>query len=352
MSEEVNRDRRRFLRNAAMTIAVAPLADLLTVLPADATLQNPPTHTAIQSTTGILGPVKQINVGVLNIGYVDVGPPDGPPVILLHGWPYDIHSYVDVTPLLAAEGYRVIVPYMRGFGTTTFLSSETFRNAQQSVVALDVIALMDVLNIKKAILGGYDIGSRTADVIAALWPQRCKALVSVSGYLITNRNAELQPLPPKAELGWWYQYYFSTERGKLGYSQNLYDFNKLIWKIASPNWAFDDVTYDRTAAAFNNPDHVSIVIHNYRWRLSLADGDPQYDNLEQQLNARPVITVPTITIASDFEPSVFGANPNGASYRNKFSGKYSHKIFYGIGHNVPQEAPQSFADTVIEVDGY
>jgi len=347
----VNYDRRRFLRNAAITVAAVPFAGVFTIPSAGATLENPPSQTN-QTTANTFGPLKQINAGDLNVGYADVGPSDGPPVILLHGWPYDIHSYVDVAPLLASAGYRVIVPYMRGFGTTTFLSSETFRNAQQSVVALDVIALMDALNIEKAVLGGYDIGSRTADVIAALWPQRCKALVSVSGYLITNRKAELMPLPPKAEYGWWYQYYFATERGKLGYSQNLYDFNKLIWKIASPNWTFDDATYDRTAAAFNNPDHVSIVIHNYRWRQGLADGDPQYDNLEQQLEAKPVITVPTITIASDFEPSVFGANPNGASYRSKFSGKYSHKIFYGVGHNVPQEAPLQFADAVAEVDGY
>jgi len=353
---EINHDRRRFLRNAALAIGAAtasPLAGLLTISSAEAVSQNPPIRTPpIQSVTPTFGPVKQINAGVLNIGYVDIGPTDGSPVILLHGWPYDIHSYVDVAPLLASAGYRVIVPYMRGFGTTTFLSSETFRNAQQSVVALDVTNLMDALNIEKAILGGYDIGSRTADVIAALWPERCKALVSVSGYLITNRKAELQPLPPKAEYGWWYQFYFSTDRGKLGYSKNLYDFNKLIWKIASPNWAFDDATYDRTAAAFNNPDHVSIVIHNYRWRQSLADGDPQYDNLEQQLAEGPVITVPTITIASDFEPDVFGANPNGASYASKFSGKYSHQIFYGIGHNVPQEAPQLFSQAVVEVDHY
>ena len=340
----------------AMAMAAAGLSSgFLTIASVDARIgigNHIPIKHEQPGVVNTFGPVKQIQAGDLNIGYVEAGPAAGSPVILLHGWPYDIHSYVDVTPLLAAAGYRVIVPYMRGFGTTTFLSSETFRNAQQSVVALDVIALMDALNIEKAVLGGYDIGSRTADVIAALWPQRCKALVSVSGYLITNRKAELQPLPPKAELGWWYQFYFSTERGKLGYSKNLYDFNKQIWKIASPNWAFDDATYDRTAAAFINPDHVSIVIHNHRWRLSLADGDPQYDNLEQQLEARPVITVPTITIASDFEPTVFGANPNGASYRSKFSGKYSHKIFYGIGHNVPQEAPQQFAQTVVEVDNY
>jgi pimeloyl-ACP methyl ester carboxylesterase len=249
---------------------------------------------------------------------------------------------------LASAGYRVIVPYLRGYGTTRFLSSETFRNAQQSVVALDVIALMDALKIDKAIVAGFDWGARTVAIMAALWPERCKAIVSVSGYLITSLKANLKPLPPKAEWGWWYQYYFATERGKLGYNENRYDFNKLIWKSVSPKWDFDDATFDRTAASFNNPDHVSIVIHNYRWRLSLANGEQRYDDLEQKLFEAPVISVPTITIASDFD----GAAADGASYRNKFSGKYSHRIFKGIGHNVPQEAPQAFAQAVVDVDGY
>jgi len=294
------------------------------------------------------GPLKQIDAGVLNVGYAEAGPTDGPAVILLHGWPYDIHSYVDVAPLLASAGYRVIVPYLRGYGTTRFLSSETFRNGQQSAVALDTIALMDALKIKKAVLGGFDWGARTADIVAALWPGRCKAIVSVSGYLITSLQANLRPLPPKAELGWWYQYYFATERGKLGYSENRHDFNKLIWKNASPSWDFDDATFDRTAASFDNPDHVSIVIHNYRWRLSLAKGEQRYDGLEQKLFEAPAITVPAITIASDFDR----AAADGASYAKKFSGKYSHRILRGIGHNVPQEAPQAFAEAVVEVDGY
>jgi pimeloyl-ACP methyl ester carboxylesterase len=292
--------------------------------------------------------LKQIDAGLLNVGYAEAGPSNGPAVILLHGWPYDIHSYVDVAPLLASAGYKVIVPYLRGYGTTRFLSNETFRNGQQSAVALDIIALMDALKIEKAIVAGFDWGARTAAIMAALWPERCKALVSVSGYLITSLKANLRPLPPKVESGWWYQYYFATERGKLGYSENRYDFNKLIWKSASPKWDFDDATFDRTAAAFNNPDHVNIVIHNYRWRLSLAKGEPRYDDLEQKLFEGPVITVPTITIASDFD----GAVANGAWYRNKFSGKYSHRILQGIGHNVPQEAPQAFARAVAEVDGY
>jgi pimeloyl-ACP methyl ester carboxylesterase len=257
-----------------------------------------------------------------------------------------IHSYDDVAPRLASHGYRVIVPYLRGCGSTRFLSSETFRNGQQSVVALDVIALMDALKIQKAIVGGFDWGSRTADIMAALYPDRCKALVSVSGYLITNVKAQQQPLPPKAELGWWYQYYFSTDRGRLGYSENRNDFNKLIWKIVSPKWDFDDAAFDRTAASFQNPDHVEIVIHNYRWRLGLAKGESKYDEIENRLFQGPVITVPTITIASDFD----GSGADGAAYRNKFSGKYSHRVLQGIGHNVPQEAPQAFADAIIAAD--
>jgi len=294
------------------------------------------------------GPLKQVDAGLLNVGYAELGPAHGPAVILLHGWPYDIHSFVDVAPLLATAGYRVIVPYVRGFGTTCFLSSETFRNAQQSAVALDVIALMDALRIDKAVLAGFDWGARTVAIVAALWPERCKAIVSVGGYLITSLKANLQPLPPQAEWGWWYQYYFATERGKLGYSTNRHEFNKLIWKSASPKWGFDDATYHRTAAAFHNPDHVSIVIHNYRWRLSLAAGEARYDDLEQKLFQGPLISVPTITIASDFD----GLAADGAAYAKKFSGRYSHRILKGIGHNVPQEAPHAFAQAVMDVGTY
>lgn len=348
MSEVINHSRRRFFGTAAMTIAAAQLG-MFASADAQSGKPNPADVPAIRPGTNTsFGPIKQIDAGLLNVGYAEAGPSSGPAVVLLHGWPYDIHSYVDVAPLLASAGYRVIVPYLRGYGTTHFLSSETFRNAQQSVVALDIIALMDALKIKQAIIAGFDWGARTADIMAALWPERCKAIVSVSGYLITSLKANLQPLPPAAEYGWWYQYYFATERGKLGYSENLHDFNKLIWKIVSPKWNFDDATFDRTAASFNNPDHVAIVIHNYRWRLSLAKGEPKYDDLEQKLFAGPVIAVPTITIASDFD----GPAADGAPYRKKFSGKYSHQILKGIGHNVPQEAPQAFAKAVIEVDGY
>ena len=290
--------------------------------------------------------IKHIDAGLLNVGYAEAGPANGPAVVLLHGWPYDIHSYVDVAPALASAGYRVIVPYLRGYGSTRFLSADTFRNGQQSVVALDTIALLDALQIDKAIFAGFDWGARTADIIAALWPQRCKAIVAVSGYLITSLEANLRPLPPTAELGWWYQYYFSTERGRTGYSENRNDFNRLIWKNVSPKWGFDEATFRRTAESFANPDHVDIVIHNYRWRLSLAKGEPQYDALEQKLFAGPGITVPAITIASDFD----GPAADGAGYRQKFSGKYSHRVLKGIGHNVPQEAPQAFAQAVVDVD--
>src|SRR5271165_6180451 len=345
--ESTRLSRRRLLALASISaggalLAQRPLfADQGGAGPATASATTNPKDTSF-------GPRKQIDAGLLNVGYAEAGPPNGPAVILLQGWPFDIYSYVDVAPLLASAGYRVIVPYLRGFGTTQFLSGDTFRNGQQSVVALDIIALMDALKIDKAILAGFDWGGRTADIMAALWPERCKAIVTVSGYLITSLKANLQPLPPKAELGWWYQYYFATERGKIGYSENRSDFNKLIWKNVSPKWDFDDATFERTAASFDNPDHVGIVIHNYRWRLSLANGESKYDDLEQVLFQGPVISVPAITIASDFD----GPAPSGASYRNKFSGKYSHRILKGIGHNVPQEAPQAFAQAVVDVDGY
>jgi pimeloyl-ACP methyl ester carboxylesterase len=305
---------------------------------------NPP------ATNASFGPLQQVEAGVLEVGYAEAGPAGGPAVLLLHGWPYDIHSYVEVTPLLAAAGYRVVVPHLRGYGTTRFLSGETFRNGQQSALAVDTIALMDALEIEQAIIAGYDWGARTANVIAALWPERCKAMVSVSGYLIGSPEANRMPLPPTAELQWWYQYYFATERGRVGYDNYRRDFARLIWQIASPEWNFDDATFDRSAASFNNPDHVSIVIHNYRWRLGLADGDPQYDNLEQRLASGPVITVPTITLEGDANGA---PHPDPASYADKFTGKYTHRLIAGgIGHNLPQEAPQAFAEAVVEVDGY
>jgi len=292
--------------------------------------------------------VKHVDAGLLRVGYAEVGPAAGPPVILLHGWPYDIHSFVDVAPLLAAQGYRVLVPYMRGFGSTTFLLSKTFRNGEQGVMALDVIAFMDALKIERAVIGAFDLGARSAAAVAARWPQRCKALVSVSGYLLANRAANKLPLPPAAEYQWWYQFYFSTARGALGLAKYRYDFGKLIWRLASPKWNFDDATFDRTAASFANPDYVAIIVHNYRWRLGLADGERQYDALEAQLEAGPIIGVPTITMEGDAN----GAPHLPASaYRSKYSGKYEHRaITGGIGHNLPQEAPQAFAKAIVDVD--
>jgi pimeloyl-ACP methyl ester carboxylesterase len=347
---ETNNQRRRFLGIAAMTIAATKLATIGSAV-AQSSQVNPTKSTPIRvGTNQSFAPLKQIDAGVLNVGYAEAGSTNGRPVILLHGWPYDIHSFVDVAPLLASAGYRVIVPYLRGYGTTRFLSGETFRNGQPSAIALDIIALMDALKIETAILAGFDWGARTADIIAALFPERCKALVSVSGYLISSQESGKMPLSPKAELQWWYQYYFATDRGRAGYEKYRHDFAKLIWQLASPQWNFDDATFDRSAASFNNPDHVSIVIHNYRWRLGLAEGEPKYDALEKRLAGSPVITVPTITLEGDANGA---PHPDPSSYAKKFSGKYLHRtIKGGIGHNLPQEAPQAFAQAVIEVDKY
>jgi pimeloyl-ACP methyl ester carboxylesterase len=346
-SETIDRQRRRFFGAAALTLAAAEFGMIgsadaqagkakSTGLPAT----KPGTHTSFAS-------LKQIDAGALNVGYAEAGPADGSPVILLHGWPYDIYSFVNVTPLLASAGYRVIVPYLRGYGTTRFLSNETVRNGQPSATAVDIIALMDALKVEKATLAGFDWGARTANIVAALWPGRCKATVSVSGYLIGSPEAGRMPLPPKAELQWWYQFYFATERGRAGYDKYRHDFAKLIWQLASPKWDFDDATFDRSAAAFDNPDHVAIVIHNYRWRLGLAEGESKYDDLEKRLAAAPAITVPTITLEGDANGA---PHPEPTSYAKMFSGKYSHRtITGGIGHNLPQEAPQAFAEAVIDV---
>ncbi|MFF0572544.1 alpha/beta fold hydrolase [Streptosporangium saharense] len=295
------------------------------------------------------GTLKQVRAGLLDIGYAEVGPAHGSVVICLHGWPYDIHSFAEVAPLLAARGHRVIVPYLRGHGTTHFLSSRTARNAQQSAIALDIVALMDALRIEKAVLAGFDWGSRTADIIAALWPQRCRALVSVSGYLVTNLEANLEPLSPRAEYAWWYQYYFATERGRKAMRDRTKrrELTRLVWETVSPTWKFDNATFERTAAAFDNPDYAAIVIHNYRWRLSLADGERRYDALERRLAARPVIKVPTVTLDADRDP--FTAPGDGSSYRDMFTGPYDHRTLRGIGHNVPQEAPAAFAQAVVDV---
>jgi pimeloyl-ACP methyl ester carboxylesterase len=336
--------RRNFLTSMAMTLAASTFSETA------AGGESTGSGAAGEAPNSTFSSIKQIHAGDLDIGYAENGPANGTVAILLHGWPYDIYSFAEVGPLLAAKGYRVIIPYLRGYGSTRFLSSETFRNGQQSVVAQDIIQLMDALKIERAILAGFDWGARTADIIAALWPERCKALVSVSGYLIGSPEANKKPLPPKAELAWWYQYYFATERGRAGYEEYRRPFAKLIWQIASPKWNFDHATFDRSAASFDNPDHVAIVIHNYRWRLGLADGERQYDDMERLLAESPIISVRTIT----FEGDANGApHPEPASYRNNFSGKYANRIISGgIGHNLPQEAPQGFAQAVIDVDGF
>ncbi len=349
MLGEIDHPRRRFLGQAVVTTAAtwlgmrgAARAQSSTVRSAEPPRRGPGTSTSFTA--------KQIDAGLLNVGYAEAGPGNGRPAILLHGWPYDIHSYVDVAPLLASKGYRVIVPYLRGYGTTRFLSNATFRNGQQSALAVDAIDLMDALKIDKAIIAGFDWGARTADIVAALWPARCKALVSVSGYLIGNQEAGKLPLPPRAELQWWYQYYLATERGRAGYDKYRRDFAKLIWQLASPRWSFDDATFDRSAASFNNSDHVAIVVHNYRWRLGLVNGESRYDDPERRLAQVPTIGVPTITLEGDANGA---PHPDPSSYAKQFSGRYEHRLVKGgIGHNLPQEAPNEFAEAVIDVDSF
>jgi pimeloyl-ACP methyl ester carboxylesterase len=349
MSDTINPRRRRFLSTAAISLGSAEFA-FSTLAQAQSVAKQSASNADAGISSASLGPIKQIDAGVLNIGYAESGPQNGPVVILLHGWPYDIYSYAEVAPLLVAAGYRVIVPHTRGYGSTRFLSGSTVRNGQQAALAVDTIALMDALKIKQAVIGGYDWGARTATVVAALWPERCKALVSVSGYLIANVEDNKRPLPPKAERDWWYQFYFDTERGRAGYEKYRHDFAKLIWETASPKWNFDAATFDRSAASFENPDHVDIVIHNYRWRQGLAAGEPQYDDLEKRLATGPLISVPTITLEGDANGA---PHPDPAAYRKKFTGKYAHRTLTGgVGHNLPQEAPKAFADAVIEVAGY
>jgi pimeloyl-ACP methyl ester carboxylesterase len=336
--------RRRLIGAAAMTAAAAPLG-LLSMNGAHAAQTKVPEIKPEENTS--FAPLKHVRAGVLSVAYAEAGPSNGSPVLLLHGWPYDIHAFVDVAPLLASKGFRVIVPYLRGYGATRFLSQDTVRNGQPSALASDIIALMDSLKIEKAVLAGFDWGARTVNVISALWPARAKATVSVSGYLIGSQEAGRAPLPPKAELAWWYQFYLATERGRLGYEKYRREFSKLIWQIASPKWQFDDATFDRSAAAFDNPDHVAVVVHNYRWRLGIAEGEPDYATLEKKLAESPAISVPTITLEGDANGA---PHPEPSTYENKFTGRYSHRLIKGgIGHNLPQEAPKAFAQAVIDV---
>lgn len=332
--------RREFVRLAAAAAA--------TLVAGNAGAQTPPAHSRAAGPAASFGPIRQVDAGVLNIGYAEMGPATGAPILLLHGWPYDIHAFAEVAPALAAKGYRVIVPHLRGHGSTVFRSAATPRNAQQGALATDGIALMDALGIQKAIVAGFDWGARTADIMAVQWPERCKALVSVSGYLIGSQAGNAMPLPPAAELQWWYQFYFATERGKTGYAANTNAFNRLIWQLASPQWTFDDATFQRSAASFVNPDHVAIVIHNYRWRLGLAQGESQYDGLEAKLAGAPPVTIPSITMEGDANGA---PHPDPTAYRAKFTGAYEHRLMTGgIGHNLPQEAPAAFVQAVLDVD--
>lgn len=350
MSDEINHPRRRFIGAIALSLAATQFVSAGAVRAQAGAGEAPRLPAVAPGTNKSFPALKQIDAGVLNVGYAELGASDAPVVILLHGWPYDIHTYVDVAPVLANAGYRVIVPYLRGYGTTRFLSADTPRNGQQAVIATDIIALMDALKIEKAVIGGCDWGARTANIIAALWPERCKALVSVSGYLIGSQEVNRKPLSPQGELAWWYQFYFATERGYEGYKQNRKEFARLIWKLASPKWNFDDATFDRSAEALENPDHVDISIHNYRWRLSLAEGEAQYDDLEKRLEQFPTIAVPTITLEGDANGA---PHPDPAAYAKRFSGRYEHRLITGgIGHNLPQEAPLAFADAIVAVDRF
>ncbi len=346
MQDEIDHQRRRLLGAAAMSIAAAQFGLAGSAEAQPARQETPDTRAFRPGANPSFASLKQIDAGLLNIGYAEAGPVGGEPVILLHGWPYDIHSFVDVAPILASKGYRVIVPYLRGYGSTRFLSSRAVRNGQPAALAVDIIDLMNALKIEKATLAGFDWGARTANIIAALWPERCKGMVSVSGYLIGSPESERAPLPPRAELAWWYQFYFATERGRAGYEKYTRDFARLIWQLASPKWKFDDATFDRSAAAFDNPDHVAVAIHNYRWRLGLADGERKYDDLDKQLAVRPVINVPTVTMEGDANGA---PHPEPSVYAAKFTGRYTHRtITGGIGHNLPQEAPEAFAEAVMD----
>jgi len=348
MTTETKYDRRRFLGMAFMALGAVEIGTTRISYAKSNSIGSVTSEIFKDKSKTSFGTLNQIDAGDLNVGYLEAGATNEPVVILLHGWPYDVYSFVDVTPLLVSAGYRVIIPYLRGYGTTRFISNKTMRNGQQSAFAIDTIALMDALKIKKAIVAGFDWGARTANILAALWPERIKALVAVSGYLIGNQELGKMPLPPNAELQWWYQFYFSTERGRAGYEKYRDDFAKLIWQIASPKWKFDDATFRITAESFKNPDHVDIVVHNYRWRMGLEEGDPKYDDLEKKLAKGPVITVPTITLESDANGA---PHPDAKTYAKKFSGKYAHRIIGGgVGHNLPQEAPKAFADAIIDVD--
>ncbi|WNL44409.1 alpha/beta hydrolase [Dyella sp. BiH032] len=350
MPGSIDLQRRSFLGAAALGLAAAPLAGFALAAPSASSPGPLPAKKNGGGGPTSFARMKRIRAGVLDVAYAEDGPANGKPVLLLHGWPYDIHAFVEVAPILAAAGYRVIVPYLRGYGDTRFVDAGTPRNGQQAALAADGLALLDALKIDRAIIAGFDWGARTADIMAALWPERCEALVSVSGYLIGSQALNRNPLPPKAEQQWWYQFYFATERGAAGYAKHTHDFARLIWETASPKWAFDDATFARSAAALDNPNHVAITLHNYRWRLGLAEGEAKYDALEEQLAGLPSIGVPAITLEGDANGA---PHPDPAAYAKRFTGKYEHRLIAGgIGHNLPQEAPRAFAQAVIDVDRF
>jgi pimeloyl-ACP methyl ester carboxylesterase len=294
-----------------------------------------------------LEPLRHVDAGVLTIAYYEAGPADGPAVMLLHGFPYDIHSYVDVAPMLAGEGCRVIVPYLRGYGPTRFRDPATPRSGEQAAIGADLMALMDALSITRAVFAGYDWGGRAACVGAALWPDRCIGLVSVNSYLIQNIAKAMMPAKPEQEVALWYQYYFQLERGRAGLAANRREIARILWEQWSPDWDFDDATFDRSAAAHDNPDYVDVVIHSYRHRFGLAAGDPRYADLQRRLAPLPPITVPAVTLDGDAD-GVLPASDGRASAA-KFTGRRVHRVVPGVGHNVPQEAPEAFAAAVMEL---
>ena len=294
-----------------------------------------------------MAPLRNVEAGVLDIAYFEAGPVEGTPVFLMHGFPYDIHTYAEVVPLLVAQGCHVFVPYLRGFGPTRFLSDATPRSGEQAALGADLLALMDALHIPKAVLAGYDWGGRAACVVAALWPERCAGLLSFNSYNIQNIAKSMEPDAPENELSLWYQFYFHSERGRNGLQKDRRAICRLLWKLWSPTWAFDEATFERSAAAFDNPDFVDVVIQSYRHRFALAAGDPAYLDIEKHLAAQPAITVPSIT----FDGADDGVRPvaPASQHARFFAKKRSHRVVPGVGHNMPQEVPQIFADAVMEL---
>src|SRR5258705_1546482 len=336
MSDSVDRWRRLFLGAAISGVASGVFAQ-----------SGPPARPARAPSSRRMEPLRHVDAGVLNIAYYEEGPAEGPVVVLLHGFPYDIHSYMDVALQLAAQGCRAVVPYLRGFGATRFRDAATLRSGEQAAIGADVMALMDALRVRRAVFAGHNWGGRAACVAAALWPERCAGLVTVNSYLIQDLSRAMVPINPKYEVGLWYEYYFQLERGRAGLAANRRDIARILWKEWSPNWNFDDAIFDRSAAAFDNPDFVDVVIHSYRHRFGLAAGDPAYAGLQGRLAALPPISVPSVTLDGD-KDGVLPAGDGRASAA-KFTARRIHRVVPGAGHNVPQEAPEAFAAAVMEL---